>query len=44
MKKALFLAAILSLNLLASGEEVLKLEKIQFTATKSERPEKETPV
>lgn len=43
MKKTLFLAAILSLNLLANGEEVLKLEKIQFTATKSERPEKETP-
>ncbi len=43
MKKSLFFVAILSLNLFANAEEILKLEKIQFTATKSERPEKETP-
>lgn len=43
MKKSFFLTAVLSLNLLANAEEILKLEKIQFTATKSERPEKEIP-
>lgn len=43
MRKSLFVAGILSLNLLAQAEEVLKLDKVQFTATKSEREEKETP-
>jgi len=43
VRKSLFVAGILSLSFLAQAEEVLKLDKVQFTATKSEREEKETP-
>ncbi len=43
MRKKLCIAGILSISAISNAEEVLKLDKIQFTATKSERQEKEIP-
>lgn len=42
MRKRYFLFTLLALNFTAFSEEVLRLDKVQFTATKTERQEKET--
>lgn len=43
MKSKLFVATMLSLALISKAEDVFKIDKVQFTATKSEREEKEIP-